>query len=57
VTVVSAAAALAQRPAIIGTVSAGSFPRELALEPNGDTLLVGNFGSDQLEAVAVGKLH
>jgi hypothetical protein len=55
-TVVGAAAALAGRPAILGTIPAGVFPREMALEPNGDTLLVGNFGSDQLEAVAVGKL-
>jgi hypothetical protein len=29
----------------------------MALEPNGNTLLVGNFGSDQLEAVAVANLH
>jgi hypothetical protein len=55
-TVVSAAAALAGRPSILGTIPIGSFPREMPLEPNGDTLLVGNFGSDQLEAVAVGHL-
>jgi DNA-binding beta-propeller fold protein YncE len=55
-TVVSAAAALAHRPAVLGTIRAGSFPREMALEPNGLTLLVGNFASDQLEAVAAGNL-
>jgi DNA-binding beta-propeller fold protein YncE len=55
-TVISTAAALAHRPATLGTIPAGSFPREMALEPNGDTLVVGNFGSQQLEAVAVGDL-
>jgi hypothetical protein len=29
----------------------------MALEPNGDTLLVGNFNSEQLEAVAVGNIR
>lgn len=53
-TVVNAAAALAHKPALLGTIQAGDQPREMAIEPNGDTLLVGNFGSDQLEAVAVG---
>jgi DNA-binding beta-propeller fold protein YncE len=55
-TVIDAAAALAQRPAILGTVPAGLFPREMALEPNGRTLLVGNFDSGQLEAVDVSAL-
>jgi 6-phosphogluconolactonase (cycloisomerase 2 family) len=55
-TVVSTAAALAHRPAAIGTIPAGSQPREMTLEPNGNTLLVGNFSSDQLEAVDVAKL-
>jgi DNA-binding beta-propeller fold protein YncE len=53
-TVVSAAAALAHKPAVLGTIRAGSQPCEIAIEPNGDTLLVGNFGSDQLEAIALG---
>jgi len=52
-TVVDAAAALAHRPAVLGTIVAGSFPREMSLEPSGRTLLVSNFRSDQLEAVAV----
>jgi DNA-binding beta-propeller fold protein YncE len=56
-TVVSAPAALAGRSAILGTIPAGGFPREMALEPNGDTLLVGNFNSQQLEAVAVGDIR
>jgi DNA-binding beta-propeller fold protein YncE len=55
-TVVSTAAALAHRPAVVGTIPAGSFPREMAVEPDGQTLLVSNFGSDELEAVDVGAL-
>jgi hypothetical protein len=51
-----AAAALAGCPAIVGTIPAGSFPREMALEPNARTLLVGDFGSDQLEAVDLSHL-
>jgi DNA-binding beta-propeller fold protein YncE len=52
-TVVSTAAALAHEPAIVGTVKAEQFPREMALEPAGTVLLVGNFGSGTLEAVHV----
>jgi DNA-binding beta-propeller fold protein YncE len=55
-TVVDAAAALAHRPAILGTILAGSFPREMSLETDGRTLLVGNFASGQLEAVNVSAL-
>jgi DNA-binding beta-propeller fold protein YncE len=55
-TVVDAAAALAHRPAVVGTIPAGSFPREMSLEADGRTLLVGNFGSGQLEAVNVSAL-
>jgi DNA-binding beta-propeller fold protein YncE len=55
--VISTAAALAHRLAVIGTIPAGSQPREMALEPSGDTLLVGNFSSDQLEAVDIAHLR
>jgi DNA-binding beta-propeller fold protein YncE len=51
-----AAAVLAGRPALAGYVRAGGFPREMALEPAGRTLLVGNFDSGQLEAVTVADL-
>lgn len=51
--VVSSAAALMDRSALLGTIPAGVHPREMALEPNHTTLLVGDFGSDQLEAVAI----
>jgi 6-phosphogluconolactonase (cycloisomerase 2 family) len=53
-TVVNAAAALAGRPAILGTIPAGSFPREMAVD--GSSLLVGNFASEQLEDISVPSL-
>jgi DNA-binding beta-propeller fold protein YncE len=54
--VVDVAAALAGRPALIGHVPAGAFPREMALEPGGQVVLVTNYGSGQLEAVSVPTL-
>jgi DNA-binding beta-propeller fold protein YncE len=54
--VVRAAAVLAGKPALAGYVRAGGFPREMALEPGGRTLLVGNFSSGQLESVTVADL-
>jgi DNA-binding beta-propeller fold protein YncE len=52
-TVVNATAALAGRPAIVGTVRAEQFPRDIAVEPAGTVLLVSNYGSGTLEAVHV----
>jgi DNA-binding beta-propeller fold protein YncE len=52
--VVDSSAALAHRPAIIGTINAQQFPRDVALEPAGTVLLVSNFGSGTLEAVHIG---
>jgi DNA-binding beta-propeller fold protein YncE len=49
--VIDTQAALAAKPAVLGTLRAGEFPREMALDPSGQTLLVTNFDSDQLEAV------
>jgi DNA-binding beta-propeller fold protein YncE len=54
--VVSVPAALAGRPALTGYLAAGGFPRQMALEPDGQTLLVTNFVSRQLEAVGVAGL-
>ncbi len=54
--VVGVAAALAGRPALIGYLPAGGFPREMTLEPGGRTLLVSNYSSGQLEAVGVADL-
>jgi DNA-binding beta-propeller fold protein YncE len=52
-TVVDTAAALAHRSSVIATIPSGMFPREMAVEPNGRTVLVGNFASSQLEVVDV----
>lgn len=54
--VVKAAAALAHKSAIVGTVKAGLFPREMAVAPSGSTLFVGNFASGTLEAVRISEL-
>jgi DNA-binding beta-propeller fold protein YncE len=54
--VVSVAKALAGRPAVLGYLPAGGFPRQMALEPGGQTLLVTNFNSGQLESVHVAGL-
>jgi hypothetical protein len=43
--VVDTAAALAGRPAVLRLITAGSFPRQLALEPGGRVLLVTNYSS------------
>jgi DNA-binding beta-propeller fold protein YncE len=51
--VVSVAAALAGKSAVVGLITAGGFPREMALEPGGQRLLVTNFASGQLEAVSI----
>jgi DNA-binding beta-propeller fold protein YncE len=50
--VVNVAAALAGRPAVVGHIRAGLFPRDITLAPDG-TLLVSNFDSGQVEAVDV----
>lgn len=55
-TIVDARAALAGAPALLGTLPAGVFPREMSLEPDGRTLLVGNYASGQLEAVDLEQL-
>jgi DNA-binding beta-propeller fold protein YncE len=53
--VVNVAAALAGRPAVVGHVRAGLFPRDMTLAPDG-TLLVSNFDSGQVEAVDVATI-
>lgn len=50
-TIVNAKDALAHRPAVVGTLRAGRFPREIAVEPSGQVALVSNFASGQLETV------
>lgn len=43
-------------PALLGYLPAGLFPREMALEPSGKTLLVTNYASSRLEAVNITTL-
>ena len=47
---------MAAGPALLGYLPAGGFPREMALEPDGRTLLVTNYSSGQLEVVGVADL-
>ena len=54
--VVSVPAALAGRPALLGYLPAGGFPREMALTPDGRELLVSNYSSSQLESVDLAGL-
>jgi DNA-binding beta-propeller fold protein YncE len=55
--VVNVAAALAGRPAVIGSIPAGLFPREMALVPGAQRLLITNYQSGQLEAVSVPNIR
>ncbi len=50
VAIVSTAAALAHRPALIGAVPAGLFPRDIALDQGTGQVLLGNYNSDTVEA-------
>jgi hypothetical protein len=50
-TVVDPKAALAGRPALIGSISTGAFPREMALAPGRRTLQVSDYGSNQLQTI------
>jgi DNA-binding beta-propeller fold protein YncE len=54
--VVNAAAALAGRPAVLGTIPIGGTPKEMSLEPNGRTLLVSNSAPAELHLVDVSAL-
>ena len=53
---VDTAAALAGRHAVVGAIPSGKFPREMAVIPALGTLLVTDYASDQLEALAIGTL-
>jgi DNA-binding beta-propeller fold protein YncE len=54
--VIAAGAALAHRPAEIGSLAAGVFPREVAAIPGEPIALVTDYGSGQLEAVDLARL-
>jgi DNA-binding beta-propeller fold protein YncE len=53
--VVNVAAALAGRPAVVGHIPAGVFPRDMTLAPDG-RLLVSNYSSNEIEAVDVATI-
>jgi DNA-binding beta-propeller fold protein YncE len=53
--VVNVAAALSGGRAVAGHIPSGSFPREMALLPDG-TLLVSDYASGQVEAVDVASI-
>jgi len=55
VTVVSVAAALAGRPAVIGDLTTGQFPRDMTVS-SGGTLLVSDYASGQVQAIATAGL-
>jgi DNA-binding beta-propeller fold protein YncE len=54
--VVSVQDALRGRPALVGQIRAGSFPRQFTLSPDGRTLYATNFASSQLETIQVAGL-
>jgi DNA-binding beta-propeller fold protein YncE len=56
ITVVDAHAALTHRSAILATLPAGQFPREIAVEPDG-VALISNFASDQVETIDLPRVH
>ena len=54
--VVSVAAALDGRPALLGYLPAGRFPRDVAASASGSVLLVANYASGQAETVNAAAL-
>jgi DNA-binding beta-propeller fold protein YncE len=56
IAVVDAADALAGRPALLGYLPAGEFPRQVTAEPGGRLVLVTNYNSSQLEAIDMADL-
>jgi DNA-binding beta-propeller fold protein YncE len=49
--VVNVSAALARRPALLGLIPAGAFPREMTVIPHTDTLLVTDYLAERVQAV------
>ena len=54
--VIDVHAALAGRPALLGYLPAGTFPRDVAADPSGNAVLIANFASSQVESVDVADL-
>lgn len=55
-TVLDAAKIAQGAAAVLGTIPAGAFPREMALSPDGRTLFLTNFGSNTLQVMDVARL-
>jgi DNA-binding beta-propeller fold protein YncE len=55
--VIDVRAALVGRPALLGYLPAGTFPRDVAANPSGSAVLVANFGSSQVESLNVADLR
>jgi DNA-binding beta-propeller fold protein YncE len=55
--VIDATNALARQPAAVGTIPAGSYPRQIAQSPDGKTLFVTNYNSDTLEVIDIDRLQ
>jgi DNA-binding beta-propeller fold protein YncE len=53
VSVIDTAAALAHRPALLGTVPAGAFPRDLSIDPASGQAFAANFNSGTIEEFPV----
>jgi DNA-binding beta-propeller fold protein YncE len=55
-TVIDAANVGAGQAAILGSVPAGAFPREFGHSPDGQTLFVANYNSNELEVIDLKRL-
>jgi len=55
--VVNVAAALARKPALLGFIPTGKYPRDFATIPGGRYLLVADNGSGQVHVLDLSKLH
>ena len=51
--VVDVHAALRGEQAVVGRIPTGQFPRELAISPNSRTILVSDYGSEEIQALDV----
>jgi serine/threonine-protein kinase len=56
IAVISTSAALAGRHALLGVIATGLVPRDFALDPGGNTVLVTNSNSGSVQAINVGSL-
>jgi len=55
-TVIDTASIASNHPAVLGSIPAGAFPRELRLTADGRTLLLTNFASSLLEVIDLNRL-